>query len=165
MILIDTCSVLKLRILNEGFKDIISKILNISELSITHEVMDEILYYYPEFEKNIKKMTILSKLNTKYYGLFLENFDKADSSLLEYGKKRKIIIVTEDHKMLKVSKLMSISSIQLCDFLFKLNEGKGIFHLKEMRKIMKFLRVNKNITKRKYKKIKYSIDNKVEKKV
>ena len=161
MILIDTCSVLKLKMLNKESDGLTEKILDNSNLSMTHEVIDEILYYYPEFEENIKKMTILPRLNTKYYRIFLQNFDEADSTLLEYGKKKNFIIITEDHKMIKVSKLMSITSVQLCDFLVKLNEEKKIFHLKKMRKIMKYFRENKNITKRKYNKIKRKIDDRV----
>ncbi|MBL7170308.1 MAG: hypothetical protein ISS48_04770 [Candidatus Aenigmarchaeota archaeon] len=163
MILIDTCSVLKLKMLNEEFDDLTEKILDNSNVFVTHEVVNEILYYYPEFEENIKKITIVPNLNTKYYRLFLENFDDADSSLLGYGKEKKIVIVTEDHEILKLSKLMSITSIQLCDFLFELNKEKKIFRLRKIRKIMKILRETKNITKRKYKKIRFGIDGRVRK--
>ena len=163
MILIDTCSILKLKMLNEEFDGLTERILDNSNLSMTHEVIDEILYYYPDFEGNIEKMTILPKLNTKYYKIFLQNFDEADSTLLEYGKKKKFIIITEDRKMIKVSKLMSIALVQLCDFLVKLNEERKIFHPKKMRKIIKYFRKNKNITKRKYKKMKYRIDSRVKK--
>ena len=78
-------------------------------------------------------------------------------------KRKNFIITTEDRKMIKVSKLMSITSVQLCDFLVKLNEEKKIFHPKKMRKIIKYFRENKNITKKKYKKMKYRIDSRVKK--
>lgn len=163
MILIDTCSILKLKLLNKEFENLFDKILNNSGISITHDVKCEVLYYYPEFEKKIEKITILSRLNTKYYNFFLQEFDKADSSLLEYGKNKNHTIITEDHKMLRTSRLMSIPSIQLCDFLFQLNKEKKIFHLKEMRKIVKYFRETKNITKRKYQKINDKINDKIKK--
>lgn len=129
--------------------------LNFKKLPIflTYELKGELDYFYSDMSDFFKQFPILPTLKTNFSLLKKMGFDEADISLLEYAESKNAIIVTEDHEMLSYGFLKGLSLLQLSDFTIILMREK-ILDKKEAIKVIKRLRAWKNITKRKFKRIK-----------
>ncbi|MBD3227830.1 MAG: hypothetical protein GF329_06550 [Candidatus Lokiarchaeota archaeon] len=152
-LLIDTCTWLKLEMLNEDKLFDPLKIYDWTEIEITHQVLKELEYYDC---KSIKKeKTKINPIENKwiYKDALSLNFDEADASILSFGRKSKsYIMVSEDGALLEYARINNFTALQLID-LFRICFQKGLIESRKLYHLVKYLRKKKNITKRKRKEI------------
>lgn len=153
MIGIDTLSLGKIfYLLSTPWKSLFEEVITKFDLFITAEVEKELLHRYKNFSSYFRQFKIfpIRNINLQYY--LARKFDVADASLLEYSELPDHIIITEDNEMLLEGISEKNNIIQLVDFLFKLYSENFITR-REMYHLIKYLRKNENITKRKSKKL------------
>ena len=98
---VDTFScfyLIKLR--DNGFADLITRIMDKKVFMITHDVKIELNHRFPNEDHFFRNVTILPRLNKSFDRFVKQGFDEADASLLEYGETSDYIIITEDQPML-----------------------------------------------------------------
>ena len=153
-IFIDTYSWAKIDILvNTSFIDLKFLYQNF-ELCTTHEVLKEI--QYREIKScQIHKLHIYPIKNKRIYeDVIIQQFDKADASLLSCGsRKGDSIIVSEDKPLLELGKSYRMEIIQLIDF-FRILTKLNIFTKNKLFKINRKLRNLRNISKNKENEVK-----------
>ncbi|MHA1729117.1 MAG: hypothetical protein ACTSWY_10335 [Promethearchaeota archaeon] len=152
MLIIDTCSWLKIQELEE------KKVLNIkiliyeSDLWATHELIKEYHHFLDNY-LDFKKFSILSIEIDKLKGFIEEDLDDADLSIIEFGRENPdTIIITDDGPELTVSSLYNLKSFQLSEFLLFLLKNDILKKNEAIRSIKKLLSW-KNIKKKKKKKL------------
>nr|MDO8043730.1 hypothetical protein [Candidatus Baldrarchaeota archaeon] len=100
----------------------------------------------------VEHCAVLPKRNVVFSSFLKEGFDEADASLLECASEKEYFVVSEDPKMLRYVRL-GFQLLQLADLIAVLYKKK--FLSKQVTKrIIKFLRTKRNITKKKYKDLK-----------
>jgi hypothetical protein len=152
MIIIDTCSWIKIQLLEE--KNIISlkELLYESDLWATHELIEEYRYHLPNF-LDINKFSIKS-VKIKTLQEYTEHeLDPADLSIIEFSRENpNVIAVSDDKPELTVLSIFKVQSYQLSEFLLILVQN-SIFKKNNIIKAIKQLREWRNIRERKMKKL------------
>ncbi len=151
--IIDTCTWLKLDLLNENQAFNPNYLYEWIEIEITHQILKELEYYNcNSFQK--EKTKIIPIENEKIYQNALTvNFDDADASLLSCGKKSSIsIIVSEDGLLLEYARIHNYFALQLIDLL-QILTTKRFIAPRNLYHLTKLLRELDNITKKKEKEI------------
>ncbi|MHA1695479.1 MAG: hypothetical protein ACTSUG_09470 [Candidatus Helarchaeota archaeon] len=149
ILLIDTCTWLKLEVLKEDNLFEPSKIYDWAEIAVTHQVLKELEYY--KCKSIIKEKTKINPIeNRQIYNKSLRlNFDEADASILSFGRKSKNhIIVSEDGALLEYARINNFRAIQLID-LFRIFFQKDKIKSRELYHLVNNLRKRKNITEKK----------------
>lgn len=153
-LMIDTCSWFKLERLSRlGLFDA-NNLYKWAEIQITHDVEKELDYWQCSVWKK-ERTQILPVKNEKIFNeAILLGYDIADASILSNGSKDPdFFIVSEDRAMIKYLRLYRFSSIQIID-LFRILTRLNFISRTELYRLAKYLRINRNITKRKLKSIK-----------
>jgi len=153
MLAIDTCSWFKIHMLERELNiSIVSTLLNRFKLFFTHELLTEFRKFFPNYLWIVEYCAVLPKRNIVFSSFLKEGFDEADASLLEYASEKEYFVVSEDPKMLRYVRL-GFQLLQLADLIAVLYKKK--FLSKQVTKrIIKFLRTKRNITKKKHKDLK-----------
>ena len=153
-IFIDTYSWAKIDILVDASYIDLNCLYQKFELCSTHDVLEEIKYRKIK-SCQIQNLQIYPIKNKRIYeDLIIQQFDKADASLLSIGsRKGDSIIVSEDKPLLELGKSYRIEIIQLIDF-FKILTKSNLFTKNKLFKINRELRKLRNISKNKEKEIK-----------
>ena len=163
ILLIDTCTWLKLDLLNEDQVFIPNKLYQWADIEITHQILKEIEYYdCITFQKEETRIVPIE--NQHIYNEALElNFDEADASILGSGKKTsEYVLISEDGPLLEYARINNFKAFQLID-LFRILFQKNLIESRELYHLTKYLREMKNITKKKEKSIlKYRDGNRLE---
>jgi hypothetical protein len=150
MIGIDTFSWSKLFLLRDEYQtEIIDLCLDSIRFFITHEVEEELIHFHNDKQKIWKSGALLPRLNRSFQNYIQQGFDLADASLLEYSELPDYLIVTEDYPMLSLNISNRNNIIQLGDF-FLLMLKLEVIDLKNFRELLKWLRKNRNLTKKKF---------------
>ncbi|PWI46588.1 hypothetical protein CEE45_16130 [Candidatus Heimdallarchaeota archaeon B3_Heim] len=151
---VDTLSWFYILLLRDnGFSNLISRIMERKEFMITHDVHKELLHRFPDEEVFFRNVTILPRLN-KHFNKFLKQcFDEADASLLEYGEFSGYPIITEDHPMLLENTMNgALKALHIADYFgFLLLEGE--ISPNELYQVVRLFREWKIIPKQKAKRI------------
>jgi len=153
-IFIDTYSWAKIDILVDASYIDLNNLYQKFEICTTHDVLEEI--QYREIKScQIHNLQIYPIKNKRIYeDVIIQQFDKADASLLSFGsRKGDSIIVSEDKPLLELGKSYRIEIIQLIDF-FRILTKLNLFTKNQLFKINRELRKLKNISKKKEKEIK-----------
>ncbi|MHA1299668.1 MAG: hypothetical protein ACTSO9_09555 [Candidatus Helarchaeota archaeon] len=152
MLIIDTCSWLKIRYLEElnviKLKDLIYE----SELWTTHELVKEYKYYLKDFLE-LEKFSIQSVKFQKLEKFIDKELDPADLSIIEFGRKNNdALIISDDGAELAILNLFHLKAFQLSEFIvFLVNQN--ILKKTEAINSIKHLRKWRNIKERKKKKL------------
>ncbi|MCK4849173.1 MAG: hypothetical protein KAT16_09120 [Candidatus Heimdallarchaeota archaeon] len=151
---VDTFSCFYLiRLRDNGFTDLITRLMDKKEFMITHDVHKELIHRFPDEDDFLRNITILPRLNRSFNKFLEQGFDEADASLLEYGEISGYIIITEDHPMLLENTLDGkLRIIHLADY-FGLLMLKTEISPTELYQVIKTLRKWRVISKPKAKRI------------
>lgn len=154
MIGIDTLSWGKLLLLSEQFdQTVIVMLLDHFHLFITEEVKTELIHFYKEENDWLwSNAVIMPKMERNYDRYVKQGFDEADATLLEYSEMPNYSIVTEDYPMLLLNVTGKNNIIQLVDFL-SLCYTLDYIDTATYKQFVNWLRTNRNITKKKLKRI------------
>ena len=153
ILLIDTCSWLKLDLLNEENVFNSGQLYDWADIEITHQILRELEYYdCRSLQREETKINPIG--NQKIFNEAIElNFDEADASILSSGTRSKeIALISEDGALLEYARIRSFFALQLID-LFRLFTQKNLIKPRELYHLTKELRKLKNITKKKEKEI------------
>ena len=150
LLFLDTCTWLKLEILEreELFKN--SKLFNFGSLAITYEIKEE-LEYFSISSLDLRTLIVYPIKNKILYKQALElGFDEADASLLSNGKieEEELYLISEDRGVISFGQFHKMNIMQLADFFMVLTASnhltkRNCYHL------IKFLRKQRNITHKK----------------
>ena len=154
ILFIDTCTWLKLEILEskELFK--ISVLFSFSSIAITHEIKEE-LEYFSISGIDFKQLIIYPISDQILYKRALEvGFDEADASLLSNGRitTNDIFLISEDRAIISFGQLYKMNIMQLVD-LFRILTTFDYIDKAKFYQLIKYLRNERNITKNKEKKL------------
>jgi len=151
MIGIDTYSWYKLiHLYQDGWQNLITRILSTGNLFITHEVKKELVFRFSENSHLFDMVTLLPAIQFDYRLYEKLGFDQADASLLEYSKREGHIIITEDQLMIAEATSLKENIIQLVNYFGRLFRS-GSISSKELYHIVRRLREMRNITEKKEK--------------
>ena len=152
MIILDTCSWLKIQMIKDGLNLDLRDILKKLDIVLTHELNEELNYHLVEFinTKEFPVFPIQTEKRNRYEKL---GFDLADASIICYAKERNCIIITEDGALLSFLLNLGVKTVQVSEFLLSL------VHLNKLDKrtvfnLIKFLRERKNIKEKRLNKLK-----------
>jgi len=138
---------------DNGFPELITRIMDRKEFMITHDVHQELLHHYPNEEVFFRDVTIRPMLNKTFKKFLLQNFDEADASLFEYGELEGYPIITEDQPMLLENTINgTLKVLHLADY-FGLLLLEGEITPNELYQVIRFFRGEKIISKKKAKRI------------
>ncbi|MHA1974762.1 MAG: hypothetical protein ACTSW1_17325 [Candidatus Hodarchaeales archaeon] len=142
-----------LRLRDNGFRDLIERIMKKREFMITHEVYRELKHRFPEEVDFFRNVTILPVLHISLSNYCKQGFDLADASLLEYSEYKGYIIISEDQPMLTENIIEGrIRIIHLADYL-SLKMLEGDISSNELYKIIRTFRLWRVISKKKAKRV------------
>jgi len=115
-----------IRLRDNGFNELITRVMERKEFMITHDVYKELIHRFPNEKAFFRNVTILPRLNKHFDKFVRQGFDEADASLLEYGEFSSYAIITEDHPMLLENTLNGVLKVlHLADYF-------GLLLLEEM---------------------------------
>lgn len=153
MIGIDTLSWSKLYLIREELKKLnIDELLDEIRFFITPDVREELEHFHSDKDRIWENGAILPQLNRSFQGYVKQGFDFADASLLEYSELKDYLIVTEDYPMLALNVSGKNNIIQLAD-LFTFFYLQNMITTSNYRDTINWLRRNRNITKKKFKRL------------
>ncbi|NVM01352.1 MAG: hypothetical protein HWN67_03395 [Candidatus Helarchaeota archaeon] len=152
MLIIDTCSWLKIRYLEESGVLRIKDLIYESDLWTTHELAKEYEYYLKDY-LDLKRFSIQSLKFQKLEKFIDKELDPADLSIIEFGRKNdKALIISDDGAELVILNLFHLKAFQLSEFiLFLVNQN--ILKKTEAINSIKHLRKWRNIKEKKKKKL------------
>jgi hypothetical protein len=147
-VIIDTCSWLKIRYLDQEDLLDLKPILYSCELWMTHELHKELIYHLGDY----LNYTMFSIKNVKIDRLkeFTDkSLDDADLSIIKFCRDNpNTIAISDDGLALKILKMFKIKSFQLSEFIFFLVK-EDLISKKLAIKSIKSLRNWKNIKEKK----------------
>lgn len=152
MIIIDTCSWMKIQFLEKFNVIYLKELLYESDLWATHELIEEYKYHlqdYLDYNKFSIKTVQIKKLQeyTEY------NLDPADLSIIEFGKNYpQVIVISDDKPELMILSIFKIKCFQLSEFLLILIQN-SIFKKNTIFRAIKQLREWRNIKEHKMKEL------------
>ncbi len=156
MLILDTCSWLKVR----GFKEI--KLINLlpiiyqSDLWATHELLSEYQYFLGAF-LDFSKFSILSVDITFVRDFTEKQLDDADLSIIEFGRRNpQALIISDDQGVLMSCRLFKIRYLQISEFLLFLTHQNILTKRETYHSITK-LREWNNIGKKHFKMLKATL--------
>ena len=152
MLIIDTCSWLKIRYLENSNILKIKEIIYESDLWTTHELAKEYEYYLKDY-LDLKHFSIHSVKLEQLEKLIDKELDAADLSIIEFGRKNNnAIIISDDGAELTVLNLLDLKAFQVSDFLLFLAK-QNILKKTDVINSIKQLRNWRNIKEKKKKKL------------
>lgn len=150
MLIIDTCSWLKIRYLEESDIIKIKNLIYESDLWTTHELAKEYDYYLKDY-LDLNNFSIQSVKIEKLEQFTDKELDEADLSIIEFGRKNlNALIISDDGAELSILNLFHLKSFQLSEFLLFL-VNQNILKKKEAINAIKQLREWHNIKEKKKK--------------
>ncbi len=150
IIFLDTCTWLKLELLEREQQFSTSVLFSFSSIAITHKIKEELEHYSIPQEK-INETIIYPIGDKAIYKYALDSgFDDADASLLSNGKIKveQLYLISEDRAVLSFGRMLKMEIMQLID-LFQNFTTQNIIDKKKLYNLVKFLRNQKNITEKK----------------
>ncbi|MHA1265334.1 MAG: hypothetical protein ACTSRS_08890 [Candidatus Helarchaeota archaeon] len=148
---LDTCTWLKLELLEKEQQFSLWDLFSFSSLAITHKIKEELEHYSFPQEK-INAIIIYPIGNKAIYQAALDSgFDEADASLLSNGKieEEHLYLISEDRAILSFGRMLNMRIMQLVD-LFQILTAQNVINKTKLYNLVKFLRDQKNITKKKH---------------
>jgi len=152
MIIVDTCSWLKIQLIYDKLKVDLRNMFQEFEILSTHQLNDELKYYLKEFiDSTIFQIHPINQDDMDQFKTL--GFDLADASIIILSKEKKAFVITEDGELLVFLINSNIKAIQLAEFFLALLNLDKI-EKRECYNLIKFLREQKNIKENKHKKLK-----------
>ncbi|MHA1132399.1 MAG: hypothetical protein ACTSQI_05425 [Candidatus Helarchaeota archaeon] len=150
IIFLDTCTWLKLELLERTKQFSTSLLFSSSSIAITHKIREELEHFSIPQEK-INKTIIYPIGDKAIYKHALDlGLDEADASLLSNGKIKEdqLYLISEDRAVLSFGRMFKMEIMQLID-LFQNLTTQNILDKTKLYNMVKFLRNQKNITEKK----------------
>ena len=155
MLILDTCSWLKIQLIYKEIKVDLLKIFQKCDILLTHQLNDELKYYLKDY-LDTSLFQIFPVEKDQIEKLRDYGFDLADTSIIVLAKEKNCVVVTEDGELLFYLINSGIRTFQVADLFLSL------LNLDQINKnlcynLIKFLRERKNIGKKKFKKLKFKL--------
>jgi len=149
-LILDTCSWLKVRKLENEKIICLKKLIYETDLWLTHELQTELKYYLSNY-LDFKNFSI-QKISIQKLSNFTEKeLDPADLSLIEFGRQNlNCIVICDDGATLQVLDIFNVKCFQLSEFIYFLVKN-DILKKNQAIKSVKKLREWKNIRENKKK--------------
>ncbi len=152
MIILDTCSWLKIQLIHTQLKIDLRSILQECAILLTHPLNKEINYYLKDYI-DTTFFQIYPIKSDKLEELSDLEFDEADLSIIILAQEMDILVITEDGSLLMFLINLGKKAIQISEFFLTLLNLNRI-NKRVCYNLLKFLRERKNITAKRYKKLK-----------
>ncbi|MHA1314606.1 MAG: hypothetical protein ACTSRB_11925 [Candidatus Helarchaeota archaeon] len=152
MLIIDTCSWLKIRELDDNNILKLKELIYQSNLWATHELVKEYSHYLKDY-LDFNKFSIQSVKIEKVELFFEKELDPADLSIIEFGRKYKnATVISNDGAELLILDWFKVKSFQLSEFIFFLVK-ESLLKKREALNAIKKLRTWRDIKEKKMKRI------------
>ena len=161
MIIIDTCSWLKIQALENDKVLILKDLLYASDLWATHQLIVEYKYYLKDFI-DYSKISIQAVAIDKLSKFSEKKLDDADLSIIEFARRnmaaeKNITVICDDGAESIVLRAFGITAFQLSEYILFLVKA-SIIKKNQANKVIKKLREYKNIREKKKEDLLYKIN-------